>query len=62
MDQVEDGTTRPDGRQEKKKENKKNRKRNSDIELEHKPSISLSSWWGRDDTRTPGKAEMEGQK
>ena len=57
-------TARPDqteGRK-KKKENKKNRKRNSDIELEHKPSISLSSWWGRDDTRTPGKAEMEGQK
>ena len=49
MDQQKDGTTRQDGRQDRKKR----REDSSDTELENQTSIFMSSWWGNDDTGDP---------
>ena len=60
MNQQKDGTTSPDGRREGKDKKKKDREEeSSDTELE-KPNMSMSSWWGKDDTRDPREGRNRG--
>ena len=61
MDQKNYGTTRPDGSQEEKKENKiKETKRAATQSSKNQTSISMSSWWGKDDTIDPREGRDEG--
>ena len=61
MDQQNYGTTRPDGSQEEKKENKiKETKRAATQSSKNQTSISMSSWWGKDDTIDPREGRDEG--
>ena len=63
MDQQNYGTTRPDGSQEEKKENKiKETKRAATQSSKNRTSISMSSWWGKDDTRDPREGRDSGVK
>ena len=59
MDQHKDGTTRPDGRQDlKEKENKRAARQSSN----NQTRISISSCWGKDDTRDPREVRDRGAK
>ena len=57
-------TARQDQTEGKKKKAKKIKEKDrapTQISIDQ-TSISISSWWGKDDTRDRGKAEIEGQK
>ena len=58
MDQQKDGTTRPDGRQKKNKKKTRAATQSS----KNQTSISMSSWWGKDDTRDPREGRDKGAK
>ena len=54
MYQRKDDTTRPDGRQDKKRKYRKEEGRDTELKnkkTKTKISISMSSWWAKDDTR-----------
>ena len=52
---AEDGTTRPDGRQERKK-------RAATQSSKNLTRICMSSWWGKDGTRDPREGRDKGAK
>ena len=60
MDQQKDGTARPDGRKEKKENRKK--RRAATQSSRNQTSISMSSWWGKDDTKDPREGRDGGAK
>ena len=55
-----DGTTRPDGRQERKIKERKGKKRAATQSSKNQTSISMSSWWGKDDARDPREGRDRG--